>query len=270
MGHETTRKRCVVGEGGATAPARAEGREEGWAALDGFQPPGTDGHSLHSTDRAAVAGAALGTGLRVRLDVLAPLPDLDETRGLATAPRRTPARVELGWGDRLEPRRDRQFDGRGEKGGNIIGPNPTDKGRAGCKRHLVVDATGIPLAVRLTPANVNDCQLFEEMLDAIPALKQRGPGRPQRRPRKVHADKGYDFAKCRRACRVRGITPRIARRGIESKERLGRHRWVIERDFAWLNAMRRLRTRYDRRASQYLGFLHLGCALICWNYLTRL
>ena len=34
--------------------------------------------------------------------------------------------------------------------------------------------------------------------------------------------------------------------------------------------MRRLRTRYDRRASQYLGFLHLGCALICWNYLSKL
>ena len=134
----------------------------------------------------------------------------------------------------------------------------------------MVDAAGIPLAVRLTPANVNDGQLAETMLDAIPALKKGGPGRPQRRPAKVHADKGYDFRKCRDACRKRGITPRIARRGIESKERLGRHRWVIERDFAWLNAMRRLRTRYDRRASQYLGFLHLGCALVCWNYLTKL
>ncbi|MBI2795421.1 MAG: transposase, partial [Gemmatimonadetes bacterium] len=49
-----------------------------------------------------------------------------------------------------------------------------------------------------------------------------------------------------------------------------RYRWVVERDFAWFNAMRRLRTRYDRRASHSLGFLHLGCALICWNYLTRL
>jgi len=146
----------------------------------------------------------------------------------------------------------------------------TDKGRAGSKRHLVVDAEGIPLAVRLTAANVNDCQLSEELLDAIPAMRRRGPGRPRRRPAKVHADKGYDFRKCRRACRVRNIRARIARRGVESKERLGRHRWVVERDYAWLDAMRRLRTRYDRRASHYLGFLHLGCALICWNYLTRL
>lgn len=134
----------------------------------------------------------------------------------------------------------------------------------------MVDAQGVPLAVRLTKANVNDCQLFEEMLEAIPALKHRGPGRPRHRPDKAHADKGYDFRKCRDACRARGIQHRIARRGIESKERLGRHRWVVERTFAWLNRQRRLILRYDRWVSHYAGFLHLGCALICWNYLVKL
>jgi len=61
-----------------------------------------------------------------------------------------------------------------------------------------------------------------------------------------------------------------ARRGIESKDRLGRHRWVVERTFAWLNRQRRLLLRFDHLASQYLGFLHLGCALVCWSYLTKL
>ncbi len=157
-----------------------------------------------------------------------------------------------------------------KKGGNITGPNPTDKGRPGCKRHIVVDAQGVPLAVRLTKANVHDSQIFEEMLEAIPALKHRGPGRPRHRPGKAHADKGYDFQKCRDACRTRSIQHRIARRGIESKERLGRHRWVVERTFAWLNRQRRLILRYDRWASHYQGFLHLGRALICWNYLAKL
>jgi transposase len=202
--------------------------------------------------------------------VLATVPDVDATRRVATTPHRAPARAGVGRRDRLEPGRHRQFDGGGERGGNILGPNPTDKGRAGCKRHLVVDAHGIPLAARLTKSNVHDCQRFEELLDAIPALKQRGPGRPRRRPGKAHADKGYDFKKCREACRVRGIQHRIARRGIESKERLGRHRWVIERTFAWLNKQRRLMIRFDRWASHYVGFLHLGCVLICWNYLSRL
>jgi transposase len=133
----------------------------------------------------------------------------------------------------------------------------------------VVDAQGIPLVFQLTGANVNDCQLFEALLDAIPPLRRQGPGRPRHRPGKVHADKAYDHAKCRQACRVRGIRARIARRGIESKTRLGRHRWVVERTFSWLNRQRHLLIRYDRRAQHYEGFLHLACALICWNYLMR-
>lgn len=108
------------------------------------------------------------------------------------------------------------------------------------------------------------------MLDAIPPLKGPGRGHPRHRPAKLHADKGYDYRKCRDACRERGIISRIARRGVESHDRLGQYRWVIERDFAWMNAMRRLRTRYDRRAKHYLGFLQLGCALICLSYLIRL
>lgn len=49
-------------------------------------------------------------------------------------------------------------------------------------------------------------------------------GRPRRRPAKRHADKGYDFTHCRRALRKRANIPRIARRGIESSQRPGRHR----------------------------------------------
>jgi transposase len=217
-----------------------------------------------------VATVAVGNGLWQRIHVLATLSKLDPARRVEAIARRTAPRVELGGRDRLESRGPRQFDGGGEKGGDILGPNPTDKGRAGSKRHLVVDAQGIPLAVLLTPANVHDSQLFEPLLDAIPPLRGPGAGRPRHRPGKAHADKGYDYRKCRAACRVRGILSRIARRGIDSTERLGRYRWVVERDFAWLNAMRRLRTRYDRRAAHYLGFLHLGCALICLGYLVRL
>jgi len=89
--------------------------------------------------------------------------------------------------------------------------------------------------------------------------------RGARRPGKVHADKGYDFGVNRRALRARHIIPRIARRGIESKERLGRYRWVVERDFAWLNQFKRLAVRYERRADIHEAFLHLGCSLICLN-----
>jgi Transposase DDE domain len=78
-----------------------------------------------------------------------------------------------------------------------------------------------------------------------------------------------DYPRCRRALRRRGIIPRIARRGIESRERLGRYRWVVERTLSWLNRFRRLKVRYERRADIYQAFLSLGCSLICWQALNR-
>jgi transposase len=121
------------------------------------------------------------------------------------------------------------------------------------------------LAIGLSAANTHDSVLLEPMVDAVPAVKgPRGrPGRPRKRPAKLHLDKGYDYPRCRRALRRRGITPRIARRGIESSARLGRYRWVIERSLAWLVGYRRLQVRYERDADILLGFLQLACALVC-------
>ncbi len=114
-----------------------------------------------------------------------------------------------------------------------------------------------------TAANVHDSKALEEAVDAISPVR-RLHGRPRKRPKKLHADKGYDSGRCRKALRKRGITPRIARRGVESSERLGRHRWVVERTLSWINRFRRLKVRYERRADVHQAFLELGCALICW------
>jgi transposase len=89
------------------------------------------------------------------------------------------------------------------------------------------------------------------------------PGRPRRRPAKLHADKGYDYPTCRKTLRRGGITPRIARRGREFSQRLGRHRWKVERSLAWLLANRHVTVRYERRADILTAFLHLACALVC-------
>jgi IS5 family transposase len=113
--------------------------------------------------------------------------------------------------------------------------------------------------------------LLEQVVDAVPAVKgPRGhPGRPRKRPAKLHLDKGYDYPRCRRALRRRGITPRIARRGVESGQRLGRHRYVVERSLAWLVGYRRLQVRYERRADILLGLVQLACVLICLNALQQ-
>jgi IS5 family transposase len=73
--------------------------------------------------------------------------------------------------------------------------------------------------VRHTAANVHDSRMLEEAVDAISPIR-RPRGRPRKRPEKLHADKGYDFPRCRAALRKRGIKGRIARHGVESSERL--------------------------------------------------
>jgi transposase len=118
---------------------------------------------------------------------------------------------------------------------------------------------------------VNEGTVLERLLDAVPPLKQPHgkPGRPRRRPDKLHADLGYASRKNRAALRRRGIAPRIARKGIESREKLGRHRWVAERAFAWLHRNRRLLIRYERDDALHQALLTLGCALVCWQLLAH-
>ena len=149
-----------------------------------------------------------------------------------------------------------------------MGPNPTDRGKAGTKRHLITDRAGVPLAALLTGANRHDSVVFEALLDAVPPIKQPS-GQRRKRPAKVHADKAYDIPRCRRALSRRRIKVGIARKGKDSSARLGRHRWVVERTLAWLSRYRRLTVRYERRADIHQAFLSLGCALICWNALQQ-
>ena len=55
----------------------------------------------------------------------------------------------------------------GPRGGQKTGPNPTDRGKSGSKRHVVLDRDGVPLAVIHTAANVHDSKALEEAVDAV-------------------------------------------------------------------------------------------------------
>jgi IS5 family transposase len=133
---------------------------------------------------------------------------------------------------------------------------------------LLVERRGTPPAVQLSAANQHDSTGFDTLLDAVEPVRQ-ARGRPRKRPAKLHADKGYDYRKCRLALRKRGIKARIARRGGASSQRLGRHRWVVERTFAWLSRFRRLRVRYERRDDIHLALTKLACALITFRAVKR-
>jgi hypothetical protein len=116
--------------------------------------------------------------VRQRHDLLAQAAGVARSRGVGAAARgiaRPPGRgrpgrlVEgvLGLGERARPR-----------GGKKTGPNPTDRGKRGSKRHLVVDRRGVPLAVIHTAANVHDSKALEEVIDTIaPIRRPRGRGR---------------------------------------------------------------------------------------------
>ncbi len=154
----------------------------------------------------------------------------------------------------------------GEKGGSATGPSPVDRARNGSKHHLLVDATGIPLAWTVTGGNRNDVTQLIPLLEAVPAVAGL-PGRPRRRPGSVVADRGYDHDKYRRLLRERGITPLIARRQTEHGSGLGRVRWVVERTFAHLHNFKRLLVRFERRGEMHAALLGLACCLVCFRRL---
>ncbi len=153
---------------------------------------------------------------------------------------------------------------RAKRGGTLTGANPVDRGKPGSKLHVLSDRAGPLLAV--SAANTHDSQALQLLVRAIPAIRSRHS--PRRRPAKLHADKGYDYPTLRRWLRQWGITPRIARRGIDSSTRLGCHHWRIEPLLAQLFGYRRLTTRYERRADLYCGFLTLAAALTHYKRLA--
>jgi transposase len=156
-----------------------------------------------------------------------------------------------------------------EKGGSETGPSPVDRGRAGSKHHLLVDATGIPLAFTLTGGNRHDVTQLIPLLDRGPAVGGLA-GRPRRRPNQLIGDRGYDYDKHRRLLRARGITPVIARRNTEHGSGLGTVRWVVERTFAHLHQFKRLLVRYERRAEMHEAMLAIDCCLICFRRIPKL
>ncbi|MGP3978247.1 IS5 family transposase [Streptomyces sp. 8N114] len=157
---------------------------------------------------------------------------------------------------------------RAAKGGPLTGPNPTDRGKLGSKIHLVTDRNGLPLSLGISGANAHDSQGLEPLVRGIPPIRsRRGPRR--RRLAKLHADKGYEYDHLRRWLRGRGITHRIARKGVESSQRLGRHRWVVERTISWLGRLPTAAPPLRTQAEHFLGFVGIACTLICYRRLAK-
>jgi len=125
----------------------------------------------------------------------------------------------------------------------------------------MVDRTGIPLACRVSAANVHDVTMLLATVVACPVPEYGARGK---RPRELYADRAYDSEGHEDLLRWMGVEPRFAQRGEPHGSGLGRHRYVVERTIAAVHQNRRLKVRYDRRGDIHQAFLTLACIKVCW------
>lgn len=118
------------------------------------------------------------------------------------------------------------------------GSNPTDRGKAGSKRHLLTDGRGVPLAVVLSGANRHDMKKLAQLLDVVVVERPD----PQQLEQHLCLDRGYDYDSCRQEAQQRGYIAHIPQKDapIPAPTDPNRHpprRWVVEVGHSWNNAL---------------------------------
>jgi len=130
----------------------------------------------------------------------------------------------------------------------------------------VTDGRGLPLAAVITPGQAHESKSFEDSMNAV-SIPQSGLGRPRRRPAALAADKGYSLRRIRHWLHRHKIEPVIPERSNQTG-RIGGHRNfdktkykrrnVVERCVSWLKECRRVATRYEKLAVNFLGMIDLA------------
>ena len=140
------------------------------------------------------------------------------------------------------------------------------KGGFSTKIHLRAEGGGKPVALLITAGQRHEQSAFEALMETG-AVKRRGRGRPRLRPDRVAGDKGYSSKKIRRYLRRRGSGVVIARQKRERRVRFDkaayRKRNTVERLIGRLKQFRRIATRYEKRAAQYVGMLTIA-SIVFW------
>ncbi|OXZ00594.1 transposase [Streptomyces diastatochromogenes] len=143
-----------------------------------------------------------------------------------------------------------------------------DRVKPGSKMHVLSDANGLPLRVGPSAANTHESLGLKPMVAHFHIGHESHSD--QSKPQRLQADKAYALPDLRQWLHHQHIGVRIARKGIDSSERLGRRRWVIERTISWLTGYGRLSPRYERHLRNYLAFLGLAATLCCYKRLLKL
>lgn len=124
----------------------------------------------------------------------------------------------------------------------------------------LADSAGLPLAISIADGSRHDVSLVTQTLDAAFV---------EELPAKLIGDKAFDSAPLADSLARRDVELIAPQRATTVKRkqdgralRRYKKRWKVERLFAWLKQFRRINTRWDRKAQNFLGFLLLGCAVI--------
>jgi transposase len=131
---------------------------------------------------------------------------------------------------------------------------------------VVTDGNGTPLSVQVTPGQAHESSVFEETVDAVRIAQPIGP--PRTRPLRIAGDKAYDIPRVRRWLRDHRIAAVIPEKSKPHGRKPGRppnfdreayrRRNVIERCIGWLKHARRIATRYEKTAVNFLAMLKLA------------
>src|SRR6202047_4229831 len=125
------------------------------------------------------------------------------------------------------------------------------------KIHALADAKGRLLAILLTVVEAHDGPIAERLIRRV------------KRGKRILGDKAYDSAELREELDDQGIKPVIPNRSNRKQpfsfsKRLYKLRWRIESAFNRLKDFRRIATRYDKLARNYLASVCLAAALVWW------
>ncbi len=122
------------------------------------------------------------------------------------------------------------------------------------------------MAFVLQPGEQHESKAFEPLMDKG-AVKRPQCGRPRRRPRRVAGDKAYNSQRIRQWLRRHGIRVTIPRKANERRrgpfdKQVYKLRAKVEQVINRLKQFRRIATRYEKRAENYLGMVTLGAIVL--------
>ena len=237
--------------------ARAVAARQQAGAEAGGRPPRDQRHPLRASIRLPLV--RLPCGLRAEDDDLQPLQPLEHPGGLAKdlratrRHRRRPRRAR----HRLHPRQGPPLGAGLQKKGDAIQAVGRSRGGRTSKIHALADNLGRPVAFTLTPGNIADISVAKDLLGTLAP------------PKRLLADKAYDADSLRTWLKARGVEAVIPSNATRNRpypldKTAYKRRNLIERMFCRLKDWRRLATRYDRNARNFLSALALAAAITFW------